>query len=115
VIGVEATWIAESDGAPVLLGRAHRRIVAALAVLHRRSPGAVLSAREILETGWPGERMVAEAGANRVYVALAHLRRAGMRDAIEHHHGGYRFVPGIDIRLRRTDEAAAPFELAHCG
>ena len=39
--------------------------------------------QELLQRGWPGEQVTVEAGANRVYVALAQLRRLGMRDVIE--------------------------------
>jgi hypothetical protein len=98
-LGVETCWVVGPDGARHLLGRAQRRIVDALAALHRRSPGAVLTIPELLEIGWPGERPMAEAGANRVYVALTHLRRMGMRGVIERHEGGYRFVPGAVIKL----------------
>jgi hypothetical protein len=98
-LGVETCWIVGSDGARHLLGQAQRRIVDALAALHRRSPGAVLTIQELLEIGWPGERPMAEAGANRVYVALTHLRRMGMRGVIERHEGGYRFAPGAVIKL----------------
>lgn len=99
VLGLETIWTVESDGARHVLGQAQRRIVTALAELHRRRPGAVLTLQELLAAGWPGERLIAEAGANRVYVALAQLRRMGMRDLIERCKGGYRLVADAQICL----------------
>lgn len=96
-LGVEVSWALGTDGTRHVFGQAHRRIVMALAELHRCSPGAVLAVKEICEAGWPGERMVPEAGANRVYVALTQLRRMGMRDFIERCDGGYRFAPDLVI------------------
>ncbi len=101
VLGMETIWALGADGTRHVLGQAHRRIVTALAELHRRSPRAVLTMQEILAAGWPGERPIAEAGANRVYVALAQLRRMGMRDLIERTRGGYRFVPDLQISFAR--------------
>lgn len=99
VIGVETSWIVGTDGSRQVLGQAHRRIVTALADLHRTAPGEILTMREILEIGWPGESPIAEAGANRVYVALTQLRRMGLRDLLERCDGGYRFVPDVQIEL----------------
>lgn len=101
ILGIEASWTVASDGTRHVLGQAHRRIVTALAELHRRSPGAVLTMQELLEAGWPGERPIPEAGANRVYVALTQLRRMGMRDLIERCESGYRFVPDAQIQFSR--------------
>ena len=70
----------------------------ALADLHRRAPGAVLTLADLSRIGWPGERLISEAKANRVYVALTQLRQMGMRDIFEHHNGGYRFVQHAVIR-----------------
>ncbi len=99
LLGLETSWSVGEDGIRHVLGQAHRRIVTALAELHRRSPEAVLTMQEVLEAGWPGERPIPEAGANRVYVALAQLRRMGMRDLIERTEGGYRFAPGARIQF----------------
>ncbi len=51
----------------------------ALIERNREAPGASLTVQDLLEAGWPGERPMAEAGANRVYVALTKLRRMGLR------------------------------------
>lgn len=100
-LGVQTSWVAGADGVRHLLGQAHQRIVTALADLQRREPGAVLTIRELLEAGWPGERTIHEAGANRVYVALTQLRRMGLREIIERSEGGYRFAQDVEIRFSR--------------
>jgi hypothetical protein len=98
VLGAEVSWVQAPDGVKHPLGHALRRIVTALADLHRRAPGAVFTLTDLVEIGWPGERLIREAKANRVYVALAQLRQMGMRDIIEHREGGYRFAPHAVIR-----------------
>ena len=52
---------------------------------------------ELLRAGWPGERVVARAGANRVYNALATLRSIGLRDVIERVDSGYRIRAGLRV------------------
>jgi hypothetical protein len=55
----------------VKLERRHAvRLILLKLVEHRlKAPGESLSADTLLEYGWPGERVMAEAGASRVYVA----------------------------------------------
>src|SRR5688500_9097174 len=59
-----------------------RRIVTALVRQHRSSPGTSMTAPELVAAGWPGERMLPCAAANRLYVALATLRSLGMRGCL---------------------------------
>lgn len=98
-VGPDAAWVAGSDGERHPLGRAQRRIVKALADLHRRDPAATLTMWDVLEAGWPGEQPVFEAGANRVYVTIARLRRMGLRDVLERFDDGYRLSPRAQVRL----------------
>jgi hypothetical protein len=98
-IGPEASWVAGPDGQRQPLGRAQRRIVKAFAERHRREPAATLTMWDVLEAGWPGEQPVFEAGANRVYVTIARLRRLGLREVIERFEDGYRFSPEAVIRF----------------
>lgn len=98
VLGGEVSWVQAPSGVRLPLGHALRHIVTALADLHRRAPGAVLTLADLFEIGWPGERLTPESKANRVYVALAQLRQMGMRNILEHHTGGYRFAPHAVIR-----------------
>ncbi|WP_437931613.1 hypothetical protein WMF37_20915 [Sorangium sp. So ce291] len=106
-LGFEVRWIATEDGVKHSLGHALSRIVTALVDRHDEAPDASLSLQELLDAGWPGERPVAEAGANRVYVALTQLRRMGLRDVIERNEHGYRLAPRAVIRFvsPRTERA----------
>jgi hypothetical protein len=99
IFGVETSWVAGADGVRHPLSLAQRRIVTALADMHRSEPGAVLTIPDLIEVGWPGERPSADAGANRVHVVLTQLRRLGMRDVLERSGGGYRFVPTMTVKL----------------
>lgn len=74
-----------ADGAEVVVGGARvtvsgaagRRVAAALAA-HHAAGGSGLSAAALAEAGWPGERITPAAAANRVRVAIAGLRAAGL-------------------------------------
>jgi hypothetical protein len=96
-IGFEPSWVLGPDGTRHRLAEAYSRIVNAFLELHRRAPEAVLTIDDLVAVGWPGERPIAPSGANRVHVALAHLRRMGLRGVIERSSGGYRFVPGAAV------------------
>jgi hypothetical protein len=92
-------WLAGPDGQKQRVGTAARRIIRALADQHRDHPGEVLSVWDLLEAGWPGERPMPEAGANRVYVEINRLRNLGLRDWIERRAAGYRLAPGLHVRV----------------
>ncbi|MFO0749671.1 MAG: tetratricopeptide repeat protein [Myxococcota bacterium] len=77
--------------------RALRLILLALAERHAHAPSRGLSVDDVLEAGWPGERMHAESGMNRVYVAVATLRQLGLKDVIVREEDGYRFVPDARV------------------
>jgi hypothetical protein len=61
------------------------------------APGKPLSVDDLLEAGWPGERVLREAGASRVYVALGTLRKLGLRDVILSTGNGYLLDPRIEV------------------
>lgn len=103
-IGYEPRWVSGPDGARHSLAEAYGRIIAAFLDLHCRAPGAVLTTDELLAVGWPDERPLPAAGANRVYVALAHLRRVGFRHIIERCSNGYRFAPAAVITRDCLDD-----------
>jgi hypothetical protein len=54
----------------------------------------------LLEAGWPGERVLAEAGATRVRVAIATLRSLGLGDVLQTRDDGYLLDPDVGITLR---------------
>jgi predicted ATPase len=75
------------------------RLLRTLVAHHQRAPGAPLSIDELIERGWPGEKMHPEAGAKRVYTAIWHLRRLGLKDAILRVDGGYMLDPGVRTEI----------------
>jgi tetratricopeptide (TPR) repeat protein len=77
------------------------RVLLALARARAELPGEVLSVADVLAAAWPGERVRYEAGANRVYVALAELRKLGLRDWIVSEDGGYRLATSRAVVLER--------------
>ncbi len=54
---------------------------------------------ELVTAGWPGERLVAEAAAGRLYAAIATLRRMGLRDWLQRRDDGY--LLDADVPFRR--------------
>lgn len=68
-------------------------ILQALAEGHRRDPDGAFTGPELLAIGWPGEKVLPEAGQARVYVALSTLRKLGLGDRLESGDRGYRLSP----------------------
>jgi hypothetical protein len=83
----------------VTLERRHAvRLILVKLVDHRlKAPGESLASDALLEAGWPGERVLREAGASRVYVALATLRRLGLRCLLTSRDGGYLLDPRVPL------------------
>ncbi len=79
--------------------RALRLILAKLGQQREQHVGESLSLDELLQAGWPGERVRPEAGANRVYVALATLRRMGLRQVLLSRDDGYLLDPTVSLEL----------------
>ncbi len=95
IVSATGAWIAAParGGERVELGPSLRRMLALLLSRHRSEPDRTTSTWELLEAGWPGEKLVADAGANRVYAAVKRLRNMGLRGVIERHEDGYRLAP----------------------
>lgn len=100
-LGPEACWAAGPDGARCRLNGPLRRLLLALVTHHASHPGEALTLWDLVDAGWPGERPLASAGANRVYVTLARLRRLGLREIIERFDAGYRLAPTVTV-VHRT-------------
>jgi tetratricopeptide (TPR) repeat protein len=73
-----------------------RRIVHALVSAH--PAGQALGVQDLLEAAWPGERMRAESGNARVYMAIRRLRTLGLADLIITCEGGYALRSDLDIQ-----------------
>ena len=104
LIGPEANWFRLSGGASCNLRRrrALRAILRTLVSLHRDQPGVGLSIEDLLAIGWPGERVIPYAGANRVYVALTTLRNMGLRGQLILQRSGYMLDP--DLHVEHVDD-----------
>lgn len=84
--------VALPDGSPL------RGLLQRLARGRVESPAEWVPIDELLEAGWPGERMGAVAALNRLYVALSTLRKKGLRPYLEKGPGGYALTPGVPTR-----------------
>jgi hypothetical protein len=101
IVSASGAWIESpvSGRKRVELGPSLRRMVAFLLERHRTEPGRTSSTWELPEAGWPGEKVLPDAGANRVYAALKRLRNMGLRNVIERREDGYR----IPVQARITE------------
>ena len=97
VVGAGGNWFRAPSGERVNL--AHRKPLRLLlqALMERRiaQPAVPMPWDEALEAGWPGERVIASAGAHRVRVAISTLRKFGLRDVLQTHEGGYLLDPDV--------------------
>ena len=79
--------------------RALARILAVLVAQRAASPGVPSSMSDLLAAGWPDERVIERAGANRVHVALTALRKLGLRELLLRRDDGYVLDPDADVRV----------------
>ncbi len=100
-VGPEARWFEPRGGARVSLDRKRslRLILAALARAHLRAPGRALDRDALLDAGWPGQRVLVDAGAQRVRVAVASLRALGLRGLLQTRDDGYLLDPAATLEL----------------
>jgi transcriptional regulator of acetoin/glycerol metabolism len=94
-VAADGRWFDRGGGHRVELGT-RRSLVALLRALVRASsePERMLDVAELVEIGWPAERVLPRAGASRVYVAIATLRKLGLDDVIERTADGYHLRDG---------------------
>ncbi len=104
VVGADGVWFSIDDGPRVDLGRRAnlRRLLVALTERRREAPGAAVTAALLLERGWPGERVLAEAGSTRVRVAISTLRRMGLSRVLLTRDDGYLLDPTTAVDLEMT-------------
>ena len=74
-----------------------RRILEALITRRVTAPGTPLLAEELVEVGWPGERISHRSGTERVYTAIRTLRQLGLREVLIRRDGGYALDPAIPV------------------
>ena len=95
VVDADARGFSLGGAARVDLARRGAMRLVLLALVERH-PGAVTGA-ELLALGWPGERVLAEAGATRVRVAVATLRRLGLASVLLTRDDGYLLDPRVPV------------------
>ena len=101
----EGNWFRTSPTSePVSFARRKnlRRVFARLLESRLSDPGRALPLQELLEAGWPGERVLPAAAANRVYVALATLRKMGLKDVLRSNDSGYFLDPAVPFVIQRS-------------
>lgn len=74
-----------------------RRVLVALVEMRLRSVGRPLSASDVQEAGWPGEKMFAESAAARVYMAIRRLRELGLGPVLRTVDAGYLLDTNVDV------------------
>jgi predicted ATPase len=106
VVGPEAQWFTPPGGDvhDLKSRRLLQRLLWSLVERHREAPGDGLTLDALREAGWPGERALPEAAANRVHVALTELRRRGLRSCLVRQEAGagearYLIRPTLRVEL----------------
>jgi predicted ATPase len=101
LVGPDAQWFRVPNGISQSLA-AHgpvRRILLALVREHASEAQKSLDLDALRDAGWPSERMSPDAATNRVHVALAELRRRGLRTLLKRTSGGYALSPALPIHF----------------
>ena len=76
---------------------AEHRILRALVELRETQPGSALDVAALFSVGWPDERIAPPSAANRVYVALAKLRKRGLKRLLLRQDDGYLLDPAVPV------------------
>ncbi len=98
-VGPDGQWFRPPRGQRVDLGRRYvlRRLLMTLVEMQEAGRGAILTVDGALGAGWPGETLGRKAAANRVRVAIATLRKLGLRRLLLTHGEGYKLDPEVPI------------------
>src|SRR5262249_48356958 len=99
-VGPEGEWVAVSrnpNKVSAIVQLPQRRVLLRLVEQRVASRGEAISSASLIEHAWPGERINPTAARNRLHVAIAALRRFGLRDAIEKIGQGYRLLPSSTV------------------
>jgi len=105
VVGPQGRWFTAPGGDKVDLYKRHtlRRILLRLVEQHRDAAGRGMDLDDLFRAGWPDERVVRTAAANRVRVAVTTLRKLGLRDYLITHSDGYLLDPECRVAIRDDD------------
>lgn len=85
------------DGVDLTRRRALRGVLDGLVQQALSADAPPLSLDDVLEAGWPGERMSPESGARRVYVTVNRLRKLGLGELLQTTGDGYRLAPQVEV------------------
>ncbi len=101
LVGPEASWFRPLGGRLEDLRKygAARRILQALIEQRRSADGRELSIDSLRDAGWPGERIDHHSGANRVHVALADLRKRGLKPWLKRNDRGYLLESEVEVEF----------------
>jgi hypothetical protein len=102
VVDAEGHWLMTSDGRRTSLARKAtlRRLLRRLVDARFATPSQVVRSDELIELGWPGERVAHDAAMNRLRVAMARLRQAGLEAMLVSERGGYWLDPKLPLDRR---------------
>jgi hypothetical protein len=85
-----------------------RRLFGRLVAHAAAAPGAGLSDEELVQAGWPDEKLRWDAALNRLRVAVTALRKLGLEKILVHRDGGYCLDPGTFLVPAAALDAVAP-------
>jgi hypothetical protein len=89
VVGADGMTLPGGAFVDLATRRSLLRVLHVLVERRLAKPGEPVPSEALLASGWPGERVLADAGAIRVRVAIADLRRLGLSRTIVRKKGGY--------------------------
>jgi predicted ATPase/tetratricopeptide (TPR) repeat protein len=111
VVGCEGAWLRTPEGQTI--DTSHRpqlaRLMAALVQARLDEGGRPLESQELIDRVWPGEAILPEAAANRLYYVIGALRKAGLGQALISTNEGYMLDPTLPL-LRPLDFGPADVE-----
>lgn len=98
-IGTDSMWfrVANEERVDLSKRKPLRLLLERLAEEAMRPEPRRLPWDDLLESGWPGEKMRADAGAHRVRVAISTMRKMGLRDVLRTEEDGYRIDPAFRV------------------
>lgn len=76
-----------------------RRLLVALARARLDTPGAPVTAHDLIRAGWPDESILPRAARNRLHVALHRLRRIGLAATLHFEAGGWFLSADLEVAL----------------
>jgi hypothetical protein len=96
-VGVGAYWFEPPSGPRVDLKTRPplRRVLSYLIDLRLTRPGVAATTNELAAAGWPGEQLLTESAADRVYTAVGTLRKMGLATVLIRSDGGYILEPTL--------------------